>query len=584
VSGRDLEKAVKDPGFTPAVGEIDGVVALLVAEDEKTADGAERALARTGLAGLRRAWDTMAAASPALRARVHRLAARVGEKLQDPAIEAALRAGLDDPEARARRAAISSLAKVAGARAEDAILARLTALLAMQGRVGKDAKDVPDGAEVRACLAALGKIGGVASREAIARVPGEDRETKRLREEALLKIDRTTVRTVDSVIDGSAPAPAGLRVWLRCRAGIEEILAEECAEILPDLRARAATAGLVEGDMTGSLDQLLLLRTAIRVGFPLKFVRGAAGVEAAEKALIEAMSSELAFSIFRTWTRGPLRYRIDWAQAGHRRASTFRAAKAIAAKRPELANDPTGSPWEVVIREHGGGIDIELWPRALPDHRFDWRTGDVPAASHPTLAAALARVAGVRPDDVVWDPFVGSGSELVERARRGRYARLFGTDLDPRAIAVARENLRAAGIEGATLAQLDARTFEPPARPTLILTNPPMGRRLSSFEEVEQLYAEVLLRAARLLTDDGRFVWISPVPDKTATLAASMGLRETLRQRVDMGGFPAAIQRFERERKAVSPQGPQGQFGQHGQHAQHPGRDDHPSRPTRSRS
>ena len=350
-----------------------------------------------------------------------------------------------------------------------------------------------------------------------------------------------------SLVDGGAPAPASLRAWLRCRAGLEPILEEECAEILPELGARAVTAGLVEGTLRGPLDRLYLLRTMLHASFPLHFARGASGAEAAERALVEAMRSELALSILRAWTRGPLRYRIEWAQGGHRRASTFRAAKAISAARPELVNDPASSPWEVVVREHGGGIDVELWPRGFDDRRFSWRLGEVPAASHPTLAAALVRVSGLRVDDVVWDPFVGSGSELVERARRGRYARAFGTDLDERAIAVARENLRAAGVEGVTLARMDARAFEPPERPTLILTNPPMGRRLSSFEEVEKLYLEVLATAARVLADDGRLVWISPVADKTLAMARGLGLRETLRRNVDMGGFTAAIQRFERE-------------------------------------
>ena len=39
---------------------------------------------------------------------------------------------------------------------------------------------------------------------------------------------------------------------------------------------------------------------------------------------------------------------------------------------------------------------------------------------------------GARADDVVWDPFVGSGTELVERALAGPYARLLGSDTDPR--------------------------------------------------------------------------------------------------------------------------------------------------------
>ena len=35
-------------------------------------------------------------------------------------------------------------------------------------------------------------------------------------------------------------------------------------------------------------------------------------------------------------------------------------------------------------------------------------------------SSALARAAGVQPQEVVWDPFVGSGLELIERARKAK--------------------------------------------------------------------------------------------------------------------------------------------------------------------
>ena len=82
----------------------------------------------------------------------------------------------------------------------------------------------------------------------------------------------------------------------------------------------------------------------------------------------------------------------------------------MAAERPELVNDPTASLWEAVVVEKPR-VAVEVWPRGLGDPRFAYRRAYVPASSHPTLAAALARVGGVRADDVVWDPFVGAGTE-----------------------------------------------------------------------------------------------------------------------------------------------------------------------------
>jgi tRNA G10 N-methylase Trm11 len=182
-----------------------------------------------------------------------------------------------------------------------------------------------------------------------------------------------------------------------------------------------------------------------------------------------------------------------------------------------------------------------LVPRAFDDPRFGYRRADVPAASHPTLAAALARAARVRPDDVVWDPFVGSGLELVERALLGPYARLIGTDLDSRALNAARANLAAASVARYELVQADALSHAP-AGVTLILTNPPMGRRVARDGSLRELLGAFVGRAARLLAPGGRLVWLSPLPELTTRRARALGLSVEAVSSVDMGGFRAELQ------------------------------------------
>lgn len=177
------------------------------------------------------------------------------------------------------------------------------------------------------------------------------------------------------------------------------------------------------------------------------------------------------------------------------------------------------------------------------DPRFAYRSGDVPAASHPTIAAALARLAEVRPDDIVWDPFVGSGLELCERGLLGPAAALLGTDLDPRALAVAAANLRNAGLRG-ELTQADATTHRP-AGVTLIVTNPPMGRRVHRGD-VAPLLTAFVANAAAVLAPGGRLAWISPLPRVTdpALQAAGLVLRHSLT--LDMGGFSGQLQRWDK--------------------------------------
>jgi 23S rRNA G2445 N2-methylase RlmL len=175
----------------------------------------------------------------------------------------------------------------------------------------------------------------------------------------------------------------------------------------------------------------------------------------------------------------------------------------------------------------------------------------VPASSHPTIAAALVRIASGPigrhaqhdPGEVVWDPFVGSGGELCERALAGPFRLLVGSDRDQAALSIARENLAAAGAGEVKLFCGNALDFRPPtARPSLILTNPPMGRRILRGADLGAFLERFLGHAAGVLAPEGRIVWVSPLPRRTALCAERLGLSVLYRQEVDMGGFAAEIQ------------------------------------------
>lgn len=62
------------------------------------------------------------------------------------------------------------------------------------------------------------------------------------------------------------------------------------------------------------------------------------------------------------------------------------------------------------------------------------------------LGRAIARIAGIGPDDLVVDPFCGSGSLLVGPAERG--AAVVGGDVAPRAVRLATARLRRTGPAG----------------------------------------------------------------------------------------------------------------------------------------
>jgi len=524
----DLRTAIRSNGFVPRKADAKPLLELLGGSDEDEAERAERALGRLGEAATAAVLAAYPSSRAPLRGRLVRVVGRVASDRDDDTLRRFLLERLHDEDAKARRNAVIALGKLRGDDIEDALVATYGTSPPVELR--------------RSIVASLGKIGSRRSLELVRGIETDDRELARIRDEAKLKLERTLGRSSRGSIDPSARLPEASVVRLHCRRGLEEIVREESDR----LSSRVLAEGVVEATLDGPLQILRGLRTPLRFAFPLASKKGDP-----IEIVADAIASDRAASILSAFGKGLASYRLEWASAGHRRSATFEVARRVARVRPELVNDPTETLWEIVVAEEAGNVDVEIWPRGLPDDRFRYRIGDVPGASHPTIAAALAFVAarsGIRDDEVVWDPFVGSGTELIERAMLGPYSRLLGSDVSQDAITIARRNLDIASVR-AELMLADARSVRPKVPPTLVLTNPPMGRRVLSRDELVPLYETFLRHAAEVVADDARLVWISPLFDRSITLAEAVGFRTKLRKRVDMGGFSGEIQAFVRGKR-----------------------------------
>jgi precorrin-6B methylase 2 len=437
-------------------------------------------------------------------------------------------AALTDADAKTRRNAAIGLGHAKGDGVEEALL----------GAWESDPRP-----EMRRSVAAsLGKVGSNRSL-AVLREAGsaDDAELARIGQRAAMMLERTESRGARGSIDASR-APAGpVDVVVLARRGVTDLLVDELARVTAVTDVRLAGPDRVRARLVGPMAALFAARTMLELRFPLPAESLRDG-ETPEDAIARAVTSDVARAVLATWTVGAPRYRLAWAEGGHRRAATWGAAAAIARVWPELVNDPTASLWEALVETRQGSVDVSLSPRALEDPRFAWRQRDVPAASHPTIAAALARTAGARDDDVVWDPFTGSGAELVERALLAKHGTLYGSDLDPRALDAARVNLAAAGVH-AELKQGDALDLAPPGV-TLIITNPPMGRRAARNAGLAITLDRFVAHAAEVLAPGGRLVWIAPWPERSRSAGLAAGLRLDRARIVDMGGFDAEMQRW----------------------------------------
>ncbi|HET9819939.1 MAG TPA: bifunctional 23S rRNA (guanine(2069)-N(7))-methyltransferase RlmK/23S rRNA (guanine(2445)-N(2))-methyltransferase RlmL [Rhodanobacteraceae bacterium] len=94
-------------------------------------------------------------------------------------------------------------------------------------------------------------------------------------------------------------------------------------------------------------------------------------------------------------------------------------------------------------------------------------------------------------DAVLWQRLHGAAAERAREGLRNLHACFFGSDSDPRMIAVATHNLQSAGVEG--FVRLDKRPAEriepPPGFATgLVITNPPYGERMGDLATLPALY------------------------------------------------------------------------------------------------
>ncbi len=553
----DLRTRITDPGFTPSLRDTAAVVDLLAegdAPDENDKNGktvfelACKALLRLAPLG-DPAWDALAKLVGDPRPRVRAGVIDVLTQIDaEKTVPLAVRALADD-EAAVRRRAIAALGRKTDERGEKALLALYPTASAPHRR---------------AIVLALGKSGEEAALIFLRTLSddpttAEDPELTRLVQQARARLERDEIRQTPSRIVGDRVLAAEhlpFAVTFLTRRGLEPLVVEELASRNLGLGAGRITGeGRVTIAWRGTLEgALAAARCAYGIALPLTSstetteATGTSGDdEAFAQSLVRALTSEEAKARLAGLTEGPVRFRLSVEGAGHKRALVWKVAGALAAN-PEtawLVNDTQQAPWEANVTR-ADPLAIDLLPRALLDERFAYREHDVPASSHPPLAAALARVAGVRAEDVVWDPFVGAGTELVERAKLGPYAKLFGSDRDAPAIAAARANVKKAGLDGIALRVTDVFA-EPPPGVTVILTNPPMGRRVTGALDLSTLLDRFILHAAKVLAKPGsRLVWLSPQPRRTRTRAEAEGLTLSRALTIDMGGFDAELQRFDR--------------------------------------
>ncbi len=146
-----------------------------------------------------------------------------------------------------------------------------------------------------------------------------------------------------------------------------------------------------------------------------------------------------------------------------------------------------------------------------------------PSAMPSKLARCMVNLAHGKTEDLVLDPFCGTGSSLIEATYIG--CRALGVDAQRRMVLGCRKNLQHFNITAEGLVLADARHL-PFTEVDCVVTDPPYGRSSSTLKSTtKQLVQEVLASAHCLLGVGQRICIASPKTLNIKALGTALGYR-----------------------------------------------------------
>lgn len=328
--------------------------------------------------------------------------------------------------------------------------------------------------------------------------------------------------------------------------GLEEVLAEELRGIGAENVRPGRRMVAFEGDLSIMYKANLCCRTALRILKPFHAFEAHNPDELYDKVKEYDWSEVLTLD--KTFSIDVTAYSEEFT---HSRYVTYRVKDAIADyfqdrfgrdKRPKVRLQDA----DAMINVHISGSEVTLSLDSSGEslHKRGYRVEQTEAPINEVLAAGIILKSGWRGDSPLVDPMCGSGTFLIEAALiaaninpgiyRNGFAfehwkdfdaelfesiynddsaerdveyKIYGSDISPRAIAIAQRNIRSAGV--GRYIELEARPIakwdEAPQPAGMLVTNPPYGERISA-PDMEGLYETIGERLKHVFT--GYHAWI----------------------------------------------------------------------------
>ena len=300
--------------------------------------------------------------------------------------------------------------------------------------------------------------------------------------------------------------------------GLEPVLAQE----LTQLGANNVQIGRRMVSFTGDQEMMyranFQLHTAIRILKPIKHFKARSAEEVYDE--IKTVDWSQYIEKGKTFSVDSVVYSEEFRNS---RFVTYKVKDAIVDQfrektgtRPNISVSNPDMRLHIHIADEDATLCLDSSGESL--HRRGYRQESVEAPLNEVLAAGMILMTGWKGEIDFIDPMCGSGTLLIEAALiarnmspgifRKEFAfekwpdfdqelfdriyndesqesefthHIYGYDIDMKAVNTARLNVKAAGLtKDITIEQADFKNFKKPQEPSILITNPPYGERIST--------------------------------------------------------------------------------------------------------
>ena len=300
--------------------------------------------------------------------------------------------------------------------------------------------------------------------------------------------------------------------------GLEHVLAKELKELGADNVHVGRRMVSFEGDKELMYRANFCLHTAIRILKPIKHFKARSADEVYEG--IKTIDWNEYLDEKKTFAVDSVVYSEDFRNS---RFVTYKVKDAIVdqfleqgKRRPNISVANPDIKLNIHIADNNCTLSLDSSGESL--HRRGYRQENVEAPLNEVLAAGMILMTGWNGDCDFIDPMCGSGTLLIEAALiahnmapgifRKEYAfekwedfdkdlfdeiynddsnerefkhKIYGYDIDMKAVNTARVNARAAGLTKCIEVECaDFKDFKQPENPAILVCNPPYGERIST--------------------------------------------------------------------------------------------------------